>query len=385
MSSSAAQPARIVQANEARSARIEALRALAALGVLVGHVFGVSVSFGAGTFGHRLGLAGGYGVFLFFALTGYLLFWPFAKRDFGAGGDIRLGTYARNRALRILPLYYFVVVVLLFVNEGGGTLTQWWRFGTFTQSFFSDTVATVDGPMWSLAVEVQFYLLLPLIAWIVAQVSGGSARRAALLLLALGACGLALWWVKVHSAGTAADLRWRYSLPACFLSFIPGMLLALARARLDTSPVRARLPPRTALLLASIPFWLLAVDQIGWALPLCAVASALVLAAVVLPGGNSAILRSLEWRPLAALGVASYSLYLWHLPMVDSLGRRSGAGFPGLLALAVPSCIAVAALSYLLVERPFLSLRRRWGPTAAAPAEYPADAPEAGALGTGNP
>ena len=112
----------------------------------------------------------------FFALSGYLLFWPFVRRDYGSGGAIDLRRYALDRALRILPLYYFAVALLLVVNEGGGNLTQWWRFATGTPSFFKDTVGTVDGPMWSLMVELQFYALLPLLAWAIFK---SAATRAA--------------------------------------------------------------------------------------------------------------------------------------------------------------------------------------------------------------
>src|SRR4051794_19369930 len=130
----------LLQASEPRSARIESIRALAAFGVLFGHVYGLTSGFTLDSFGDRLGLAGGFGVWLFFALSGYLLFWPFARRDYGTGGPIDVGHYLLNRALRILPLYYVVVVVLLLVQEGGGSAGQWVKFGTFTQSFFPDTV-----------------------------------------------------------------------------------------------------------------------------------------------------------------------------------------------------------------------------------------------------
>jgi peptidoglycan/LPS O-acetylase OafA/YrhL len=125
-------------------------------------------------------------------------------------------------------------------------------------------------------------------------------------------------------------------------------------------------------LLASVPVWVLAVDQIGWAEPLSALAAALVLASVVLPLPPGVLTRALDWRPLAMLGVASYSLYLWHLPIVTSLDNHLGTGFLPLLAIAVPTCVAVALASYRLVERPFLSMRRRWEPTR--PTGLPASA-----------
>src|SRR5204863_9138922 len=106
---------RIDQAGEERVARFESLRALAALGVLAGHAWGFHRGFGANAYAgpvDRLIFGGGYGVHLFFVLSGYLLFSPLLRTTFGGGGRIDLGGYARNRVLRILPLYYAVVVVL---------------------------------------------------------------------------------------------------------------------------------------------------------------------------------------------------------------------------------------------------------------------------------
>src|SRR4051795_5052001 len=154
------------QAGERRSARIESLRALAALGVLVGHAYGWSHGWQNvyATFHGRVLLSGGFGVFLFFALSGYLLFLPFARQSYGSGGPISLGRYAINRALRVLPLYYVVIATYLVVNSEG-LRSEWWRFALFLENFSARTVANVDGPVWSLVVEVQFYILLPLAAW----------------------------------------------------------------------------------------------------------------------------------------------------------------------------------------------------------------------------
>ncbi len=80
----------VVQAGEVRSARVESLRALAALGVLWGHVYGYAHAYRVnetlGTFTERFLFSGGFGVFVFFALSGYLIYWPFASRDFGGSG-----------------------------------------------------------------------------------------------------------------------------------------------------------------------------------------------------------------------------------------------------------------------------------------------------------
>jgi peptidoglycan/LPS O-acetylase OafA/YrhL len=67
--------------------------------------------------------------------------------------------------------------------------------------------------------------------------------------------------------------------------------------------------------------------------------------------------RALDWRPLALVGVASYSLYLWHLPIVEALT-------PGAVLVSVPLSLLAALVSYRLVEAPFLRLRRRWSSSA---------------------
>src|SRR4051812_5781150 len=91
----------VVQAGGRRPARVESLRALAALAVAAAHAWGLAHAYQPATresyFG-RVVFGGGFGVFLFFALSGYLLFWPFARRYFGGGAPIDLGRYAFNRA-----------------------------------------------------------------------------------------------------------------------------------------------------------------------------------------------------------------------------------------------------------------------------------------------
>jgi peptidoglycan/LPS O-acetylase OafA/YrhL len=340
---------RVDQAGEQRVARVESLRALAALGVLVGHVWGAHYDFGAGARDDLLArtiLGGGYGVYVFFALSGYLLYRPLAAATFG-GGRVDLRRYAINRVLRTLPLYYAVVVVLLVVQEGSGTLGQWWRFATLTENLFRSTALTVDGPIWSLIVELHFYALLPFVAVVLARVARGSRRNAAILLVAAGLAGAALRVYLLHHRHVG-DPRVVYSLLTTAFFFVPGMLLALARDLRLPNPLRSA----DLWLLASVPVWLFVFDDYART-PWAAVASFFVVGAVALPLRDGPLVRALDWRPLALLGIASYSLYLWHLPIVDALA-------PHALLLSVPVSLAVALISYRVIEAPFLRLRRRW-------------------------
>ncbi len=366
----------IDQAGESRSRRIESLRAVAALGVLVGHVFVSTRTDATATFLDRLVLGSGFGVYLFFTLSGYLLFWPFAKRDFAEGSRIDLRGYARNRALRILPLYLFVLAVLLIFQEGGGTLRQWLVFATFSENFFDDTFFTVNGVMWSLVVELHFYALLPLLAAALGALSGRSLRRGAVALGVLAAASLALRIATVTLV-EAPRVELRYSILTLFFFFVSGMLLALLRLDLERGgPGRLRgLAGRSdAWLVAGVLTWVV----VCWSYEL---ESALALGGFLLVGGSVLPLRPgvlvtiLNWRALAAVGIASYSLYLWHGPFTRAIYDDSlvGRGFFEVLLVAGPLCLVVAFVSYRLVEVPFLRLRRRWARSAPGGSANPGE------------
>lgn len=361
----------IVQAGERRVARVESLRALAALAVAIAHGWGLGHGYvnTQETYLARVVFGGGFGVFLFFALSGYLLFWPFARRSFGGGAPIDLGRYARNRVVRILPLYYVVVVVLLLLQEDGGSGEQWWRFLLLAENFSLDTVGTVDGALWSLVVEVHFYVLLPLLAWVVAKLARGSRLGAAAVLLVLGGVSLAL---RLHyvQGPVDDDALWRYNLPSTFFFFVPGMLLALLKLELEERRPRWLDGPfasSTAWLLASVAVWLWVFDDYGRS-PWTTLASFLAVGACVLPLREGAGRRALDWRPLAAIGVVSYSLYVWHSRVQVHVSGIDGFpdGTLAIMLITVPLSVAVAFASYRLVEEPFLRLRRRWS-TASAP------------------
>jgi peptidoglycan/LPS O-acetylase OafA/YrhL len=357
---------RIYQAGEARLASLESLRALAALAVLVAHVYGAAYLWRSTVYAnvlHRTIFGGGFAVFLFFALSGYLLYLPFARRHFADGNSIRLGRYLGNRAVRILPLYYAVLIVVLLTTQHGGTFDQWWRFAVFAESFSPHTVGTVDGPMWSLVVELHFYILLPALAAGIRYAARRSYARAGIVLAVLAVVSLAARIALVQHPAHH-DPRWEYSLPTTFLFFVSGLALALLRVRWDSglpSWLSGLLSNGNTWLLASVPLWLLTF----WRYDLdavAAVASFLVVGAAGLPLRRGRMVRCLDWRPLALLGTASYSLYLWHMPILQEVSGAgwSPRGFLPLLAILVPLCIVVALVSYTVIEEPFLRLRRSW-------------------------
>jgi peptidoglycan/LPS O-acetylase OafA/YrhL len=158
------------------------------------------------------------------------------------------------------------------------------------------------------------------------------------------------------------------------------MLLALIRARwaMNGPPawLRGVLLRSDLWILATVPLWAAVVlgnYDLVW---LIGIAGFLTIGACVLPLRPGLLTRALEWRLLAALGVASYSLYLWHGHVIDVLVNDVGVStaLAPLAAIAIPVAIAAAVLSYGVIERPFLRLRRRWS-SASAPTQDPAEAP----------
>lgn len=120
-------------------------------------------------------------------------------------------------------------------------------------------------------------------------------------------------------------------------------------------------------------------------LTLIGIASFLALGACVLPLRGGRLVGLLEWRPLATIGIASYSLYIWHDPIVIWLGGLPGIpqGCAAQVVIAGSLCVAVALISYQLIEVPFLKLRRPWvGPAEPVPdAELPSAEPPVALVG----
>jgi peptidoglycan/LPS O-acetylase OafA/YrhL len=358
-----AQPT-INQAGEPRLARLESLRALAALGVLESHVWGWHNSYGPRTldsFAGRILISGDFGVNLFFTLTGYLLFAPFA-RALSSGGRVDLRRYALNRALRILPLYYVTLVVFMVLNERGGTWGQWWRFLTFSENFSTGTFLTVNGPMWSLVVELHFYLLLPILTWLLARTIGARPWLVVTTLMAMGSGAVIL---SASPSFPHESIPWARSLPMNFHFFAAGMILAVLQPALAARRWPGLAKRSDIWFAAAAAIFVVGADHQNIVF-ITAVATGLTVAAASLPLRSGFCTRLLDTRVLATIGVASYSLYLWHYPIVLSLSKHIDR-YVLLLAVASVVCCLIALISYRLVEAPFLRLRRRWSPGQRLP------------------
>ena len=373
---------------------LESVRGMAAIAVVWTHAWALSREYNTATFAHRLTIGTIYVIYLFFVMSGYLLFWPFAQAAWGNRKPVSVRSYALNRAWRVLPAYYVCLVVLMLAQQHGGPLRYWVAFGTFTQDFSTATSGQVDAPMWSLGTEMQFYILLPLIAWGLARVSRGSLRVASISLGVIAAASLVARQVldlglfgTVQRTGLVLGLD--YSILEFFCYFALGMGLALWRIQILARRPRwldGPLGHSNAWFAAAVVLWLLACYRYQLEL-LGALASALIIGSLVLPLRHGRAIGPFRWRWTATLGVISYSVYLWHLPVLIAITNRSltstfpvhyGRGMTELFGIGLPVSVAIGALSYWLIERRGLARRRRWsGNTLGSAPEVPVAVPEA--------
>jgi peptidoglycan/LPS O-acetylase OafA/YrhL len=374
----------------ARFPCFDGLRAIAALSILVLHFAGYSGLVSERGFGGIRWF--NTGVAVFFVISGFLLYRPFAVAHLDGMAAPRYGDFVRRRLLRLVPAYWAILLILWVTHEiprvnGWGALTY---FG-FVHIYFPRYAIGGLIQSWSLCTELAFYLLLPAYAGLIAR-----HRRPARTQLRVELTGLAVLYAGsfafmgfIRLVDLWPSVPVQVWLPGKLSLFASGMLLAVSSAWFAARPtprVEAIGRPRAAVAswaIAGVFFYLLATrvspdlellgGMVGSEFFEGLIAFFLVLPAVF--GGNEggvvrALLRS---RPLQFAGLVSYGIYLWHVEVVSLVLRAAGGtvgfirytfpdGRPPYVLMFVPVVaitLAFATLSYYLVERRFLRLKHR--------------------------
>ncbi len=353
---------------------VEGMRACAAAGVVITHVAfqtGHSSGIGGRLFG-RFDLA----VAVFFALSGFLLWRGHAAAARDLGSRPRTGHYLRSRVVRIMPAYVVAVVVILSLlpDADHASLTVWLANLTLTQIYVPLTLTGGLTQMWSLSVEVAFYLALPILALLARRIP---VRGRVPAIAALAALSWAWGWLPIASGHTGSGINPLNWPPAFFSWFAAGMLLAewaysgvglphrLARRRVLMAAVAV-----LAYLVAASPLagpeglvpgtaTQFAVKTATGSLVALALVAPLVLDRPDTPH------RLLGTTGMVTLGRWSYGLFIWHLAALAMVFPVLGTfPFTGrvaeVLVLTLIFGFAIAAVSYALVESPCREALRRW-------------------------
>jgi len=301
------------------------------------------------------------GVDVFFAISGLLITLLMLRESDRAGRVSLSGFYAR-RALRILPAFgTYLAFVAALVGLGLATTspTDWIAATTYTVNavgLMGRDPAWVFGHLWSLSVEEQFYLI-----WPVALARLGPGRAPAALAATIAITPTSRLLMRAAFPGAVGFGILKFSTVTridsiavgCLLGLLihdPGLRRASGRAR-SVARAAAMVGVATAAAYSAAGLFDVAIKPTVKALALGAVVAACIRRPRSLVG------RFLNARPVARVGVLSYSLYLWQQPFFDPKGGPAICRWPTNLILAV----ACAVGSHYLIERPFLRLKGRLG------------------------
>ena len=297
---------------------------------------------------------------VFFAISGFLIT-LLLMRESNRSGRVSLRAFYARRALRIIPAYLAFLGAAWFLTRSTGRPLSglaWLSTLTYTTNFLPDISAAFPiAHAWSLSVEEHFYLVWPGVFALVGRSKAMRFLLAAMVLAPVSRYGLGL-----IVPGRFATLAWT---PARMDVLAGGCLLAY----LVASPTGSRWIARAsrcpilivfgaiAAVVASKSEWsrswtyLFTIDRTVTTLAICVA----ILACVSAP--RSLMGRVLDSRPMVAIGILSYSLYLWQQPFLDYHSTAWICRFPRNLGLAVVCAIACHGL----IERPFLRLKDRLG------------------------
>jgi len=369
-----------------RLTSLDGLRALAALSVFLFHgwLYTMPVpdasdrSSVADKVTHELRL----GLVLFFVLTGFLLSRPWFAAAMAQCGPLDLRCFVRARAARIAPAYYFALVgsIGLLWNLAGTPgvrlppVSDLPLFLVFAQNLEASSVMKLNPPMWTLAVEVSFYALLPAIGWLAYRL-GPRKRTLALIPIAMLALGVLY---NYAIAGRGLGMTFSKTLAAMLPYFALGMLAALLtslpaiRALPGAWARRAMTATGLALVAADIAvksgLQSVGLDPAPYFLVLRDLPSAAGFALVIAAAAATPRSRVLGARALVAMGTVSYGFYLWHLPVLLFLRGHGLLPLDPLLGplVAFGPAVAISALSWVAVERPVIDWAKRRNAIARA-------------------
>ncbi|MEE3331392.1 MAG: acyltransferase [Myxococcota bacterium] len=330
---------------------LDGLRGIAVLLVVLSHLSNLEV--------HAIPLfdfrgTGKYGVYLFFVLSAFLLTRPFVTADRQIAEWSVWRRYAIRRVLRIFPLYWLVLATNWFFTEIAPTQafptlsTELWKQHMWMQAG--------KGLYWTIPVEFEYYLVIPVFALAVRATRGSLWAITALVVAVIAASS----WLWPASQTPQNSLNLGYYLPV----FLIGSYAAVLDAHLPAT----RSPRFDALVVAcfalvALSFASVAGTLLGEApdkswqhhnyIGFGIVWSTLLLA-TLRSREDGWITRALSSVPLRLVGIISFSIYLWHVPILRALYMLEIPSAFATAWIVIAASVSASMLSYVCIERPFL-------------------------------
>jgi peptidoglycan/LPS O-acetylase OafA/YrhL len=338
---------------------LEGIRAVAAMLVFVAHA------------GWHYIVPGGFGVTIFFFLSGYLIT-TLLRREYEQTGDVSFKKFYLRRAYRIFPPLYIVLLLIYLLAIAGAVDHQMRGDAILSQVLFWTNYYNIahgggyfvptTGVYWSLAIEEHFYFLFPLLFWLAIKQWGyaGAAR------LFLGLCVLALLWRSWLAL--EIGISWRYTYAATdtrFDSLLFGCILGVwnnpvyLRGDKSTELKVQQLIVLVAALILLITTFLYRAPEFRQTLRYTIQGVALLpLFWLAIRHADTWAFRWLNYPPIKYLGLVSFTFYLCHGISLEFAGRFIEAQIPR-AALGFTIALAFSAAMYSVVEKPIARYRRR--------------------------
>lgn len=336
----------------------DAIRAVSVLLVIASHVglIGWASQTPAGDFFAIFNAS--FGVRAFFILSGFLIT-TILIQEYERYGTIDARLFMMKRALRILPLYFVVLLFLkpYFSNGHSDEATGTALYAVFFAYNFIPNELNVHylSHLWSLGVEEQFYILWPLVFSFLA------ARRNVLIGLCFAIVAVCAWRMTFGFGPEAAGFSPnRWTIPAIYpIAMGAALALAIADKGLGaavTRAVRSRPSLVAAAILITLPVtW----DASDVTLEMAGAIGITLIVGWIYTNQDKAAVKALEWKPLAYLGSISYGLYMWQGILTGNGPYRELHHWPPEPWIGAILTFPVAALSYRYFERPILDLRKK--------------------------
>jgi peptidoglycan/LPS O-acetylase OafA/YrhL len=308
---------------------MDGLRGIAVIMVASFHMHGlglVSDSLNLGGFfldvPSRLTDVGFLGIDLFFFLSGFALFYPYAQHLFEERPLQSLQTYAHRRASKILPSYFAALTILalvypLWLEPPDSLFMHWLKHAFFMHNFWHGSTMSISGPFWTLAVEVQFYVLFPLMAHFLMR---APVCTTALLCILASAYRIHLQLTGVAYLGPG------YQLPAYLDLFILGsftsrIIVGHRSKNQSLSPAESSLWTAVTYASAIALYALLCTcersDHGIWHTDFAGILGIVLLVMCVGIARTFSVLRRILESPILIwFSGISYNIYLWHVSIL---------------------------------------------------------------------